>query len=100
MSKADIEWVWLPLGVVDLAAVSPELKEVEGAYFVRADKVDEAVKAERERCCDLVCRACNNPLYKPAARDNHGRWGHYGANHRSWCYCDARAIKESNQNVR
>ncbi len=34
------ERIWLPIGVVDLAAVSPELKHVDGAYYVSADAFD------------------------------------------------------------
>lgn len=42
------ERVWLPISVVQLAAASPELENVEGAYYVRAPAPDSiAEKARR-----------------------------------------------------
>ena len=53
------ERVWLPNSVVQLAAVSPELENVEGTWWVRQDIADERVREARREVWQKAMRAVN-----------------------------------------
>lgn len=55
--------VWLPTGVVMLAAVSPELENVEGAWWVRADIA--VPQAEIEQMKAALTRAWKEGRHGP-----------------------------------